>query len=52
MLGNITLFTLAELFLINTMHINFKYQPTGVNIGSRISYVFMGISFGSWRLCW
>lgn len=40
------LFTFAELFLINKMHIHFKCQPIGVHTESRISYAFVGISFG------
>lgn len=51
-LHSILLFTIAELFLINKMHIHFKCQPIRVHTESRISYAFMGISFGSWKLCW
>lgn len=51
-LHSILFFTFAELFLINKMHIYFKGQPIRVHTESRISYVFMGISFGSWKPCW
>lgn len=42
------LFTFAELFLTNKMHITFKCQPVEVNTGSRITNDFMGILF--WKL--
>lgn len=47
-LHSIMPFILAELSLINRMHIHFKCQPAGVKTGRRITYGFMGISF--WKL--